>query len=275
MVTKAQDVPWGEVEDLTEELRHWLVQNATSGESGAASTKAGGVPPSTSPLEIAGDSLWFAQILMGIQTPTTEEQSMRVRSRTQLIEQRTGGLTDVKAIAVIAECLRGLCAYDARGVRQLLRDDTKRMESNRARELLYEDSRVRDAEESIRRLGPALELVKKRIDRALMFERERHRAGPELRRELTPSFDPLAVPPAWPAWVENDAADLLRTIDTLQAGVEHLTYRFHAFFEPGRPPFPMTFAGWQELKRDIARRLEAVGWHLTPEGVRKSQSKST
>lgn len=96
---------------------------------------------------------------------------------------------------------------------------------------------------------------------------------------VSPSSDPTPTPcrrpPEWPAWVETDAAELLRTIEELEAGVEDLNHRFHAFFEPGRPPFPMTFAGWQELKRDIAKRLEAVGWQLTREGVRKSQSKST
>lgn len=275
MVTKAKEVPWNEVEDLMEDLRQWLVTNAAAPER-EAQDGSGGEPRRLEPLEIAMETLRFMQITTGIQLAATPAESELARERTSRLVEQHGHAADIQAIGEVAEILHQLCMYNARGLRGPLLESTNSEHSARAKQLLYDDAHVRAAEDAVHRIFPAIETARKKVLHAVDLERERHHALPELQAELRPELrdTPITVGPDWPPHVEEQAQELARLLEETKSVAEELSEHFSAFFEPGRPRFPMTMAGWQALRRNVSGRLERLGWLATKNGLQKSQSKS-
>jgi hypothetical protein len=282
MVTKAKEVPWNEVEDLMEDLRQWLVGYAGADEREELAVAVDQTTPALEPrrlepLEIAMATLRFVQVTTGIQPAASPEESERVHHRAELIASHLGGPAGVPAVAVVADVLHGLCMYNARGLRGPLLQSNNSEQSARAKELLYDDSHVRAAEDAVHRILPAIEHARRRVMQAVDVARERHRALPELQAELRPELSESAnVPgPDWPPHVEQEAQDVLQILDDAEGVAKELSQQFSSFFEPGRPRFPMTASGWQALRHDVSGRLERVGLQITKVGLRQSQSRST
>lgn len=276
MVTKAKEVPWNEVEDLMEDLRQWLVTNAAAPER-EAQQNPGEEPRNLEPLEIAMETLRFAQIITGIQLAATAAESELARERMNRLAEQLRHPADIPAIGEVADILHGLCLYNARGLRGPLLESTNSEHSARAKQLLYDDAHVRAAEDAVHRIFPVIETARKKVLHAVELERERHRALPELQAELRPELRdaPVTLGPDWPPHVEEQAEELARLLEETKAVAERLSEHFSAFFEPGRPQFPMTVAGWQALRGNVSSRLGRLGWTVTKNGINKSQSKST
>jgi hypothetical protein len=276
MVTKAKEVPWNEVEDLMEDLHQWLVTNAAAPER-EAQHNPGDEPRCLEPLEIAMETVRFVQVTTGIQLAATATESELARKRTSCLAEQLGHPGDIQAIGEVAEILHQLCMYNARGLRGLLLGSTNNEHSARAKQLLYDDAHVRAAEEAVHRIVPAIETARKKVLHAVNLERERHRALPELQAELRPELrdTPVTAGPDWPQHIEEKAHELARLLEETKSAAQELSDHFSAFFEPGRPRFPMTVAGWQALRGDVSSRLERVGWLATKNGIQKSQSRST
>ncbi len=259
-----------------EDLRQWLVTNAATPER-EAQLNPGGEPRRLEPLEIAMEALRFAQIITGIQLAATAAESELARERTNRLTERLGHPVDILAIAEVAEILHGLCMYNARGLRGLLLESTNSEHSARAKQLLYDDAHVRAAEDAVHRIFPAIETARKKVLHAVELQRERHRALPELQAELRPELrdTPITAGPDWPSQIEEQAQELPRLLEETKSVAQKLSEHFSAFFEPGRPGFPMTVAGWQALRGDVSNRLERLGWLATENGIQKGQAKST
>jgi hypothetical protein len=276
MVTRAKDVPWNEVEDTIDVLCQWLVERAGAPEFEDVGA-TGRTPQRLDALVVAMESLKFLQILDGTQLSANDRELQHARTWAAQIEQKSAQGIDLRTTREVARVLIELCMYNARGLRGPLKESTKAGHSERAKQLMYDDAHVHAAEDALYRIFPVIAQARKQVLKAIEGERERFRAQPELHAELQPEIKREAsqVAPDWSPSTAAQAGELVAQLDELGAFARDLAAAFMNFFEPGRPVFPMTAAGWQELRLEAGDRLECVGWRLGHNGLNRSQSKST